>query len=84
VRFALRAVTGMGTTDSESTYGAWCTKSLAVRGSGRFCDLGTGNLAAVGLAHYHRPSISPRIQFNRLTGGAGRDAGGSGVLVAHR
>lgn len=75
---------GRGMTDTESTYGAWCMKSLVVRGSGRFCNLGTGNLAAVGLAHYRRPSISPRIYFNRLTGGAGRDARGSGVPVAHR
>lgn len=71
-------------TDTESTYGAWGMKSLVVRGAGRFCNLGTGNLAAVGLAHYHRPSISPRMYFNALTGGAGRDARGPGELVAHR
>lgn len=84
MRFALKAVIGMGATDTESSYGAWCMEGFVVRGSGRFCDLGTGNLAAVGLAHYRRPSISPRVYSNRLTGGVGRDAGGSGVLVAHR
>lgn len=83
--FALRIFTeDWETTDIESIYGAWCMEGLIMRGSGRFYDLGTENLAAIGMAHYHRPSVNPRMYFNTLTGGAARDVGGSGELVVHR
>ena len=71
-------------TDIESTYGAWCMKSPRMRGSRRFCNLRTEDLAAIERAHYHRPSITPGMYFNTLTGGAARDARGSGELVACR
>jgi len=68
--------------DIESVYGAWCMESIRVRRSRRLYKLGTGDLATIGRAHYHRPWIKPRMDFKILTGGAGRDARGSGELAA--
>jgi len=69
-------------TDIESIYGALCMKSLIGRRSRCFHNMGTGDLATIGRAHYHRPSINQRLCINTLTGGAGRDVGGTGGLVA--
>lgn len=69
--------------DIESVYGAWCMESIRVRRSRRLYKVGTGDLASIGRAHYHHPWISPRIYFNTLTGGGGRDAKGWEELVVH-
>ena len=69
-------------TDIESVYGAWCVGSMEVRRSRCPHKLGTQDFTTIGEAHYHRPSINPRMRFNTLTGGAGRDGIGSGELAA--
>lgn len=71
-------------TNIKSGYCAWCMESLEGRGSRRLYNVGTEDLATIEKAHYHRPSINPRMYFNTLTGGAGRDVGGSGELVVRR
>ena len=59
--------------DIESVYGAWCMESIRVRRSRRLYKVGTGDLASIGRAHYHRPWINLRICFNALTDEGGRD-----------
>ena len=49
--------------DIESVYGAWCMESIRVRWSRRLYKLGTGDLAIIGRAHYHRPWINVRMYF---------------------
>ena len=75
---------GKEITDIESTYGAWCMNSPRVRGPRGLYNLGTDDLATIGRAHYHRPSINPRMYLNTLTGGAARDVRGSEELVVRR
>ena len=77
VRFTLGMQTGGGRiTDIESTYSAWCMNSPRMRRPGSFHNLGTDDLATIGRAHYHRPSINPRMHVNTLTVGAARDVRG--------
>ena len=71
-------------TDIESTYGAWYLNSPRMRGPRGLYNLRTDDLANIGRAHYHRPSINPRMYLNRLTGGAARGARGLGEPAVRR